>query len=343
MRKYAIQLLSGICSIVAVMLPGGGLARDVVDMTGRKVTVPDVVERVVTIGAVPVINSYVFAVGKAETLAMGLPSNFDRALSAFQFVFAPQLANNPQLQDASQAPDLEKMLSVQPDVVLSFEQSVADMLSANGISVILLRIGTPDEVKAGVKLIAEALGNPAVGPKYAAYFDELTARVAAKVAAIPEEKRPTVLYMNPAIMTQPHVISEWWIPAGGGRSVTNDGRTQNVLPLTTEAVVGANPDYIFVQEPSHVGVLRADPVLSQLDAVKNNRVIVSPRGAHVWGNRAVDLVLTPLWVATELHPEAFPREELIAESKHFYAEFFKTELSTEQVEAILSGGWDRSK
>jgi iron complex transport system substrate-binding protein len=312
-------------AVAVVLVPGAGFARDVVDMTGRTVTVPDVVERVVTIGAVPVINSYVFAVGKAETLAMGLPSNFDPALSAFQFVFAPQLVDNPQLQDPN-GPDMEKLLSVRPDVVLSFEQTTADLLTPNGISVVLLRIGTPDEVKAGVKLIAEALGNPEVGPKYAAYFDDLT-----------------VLYMNPAIMTQPHVISEWWIPAGGGRSVTNDGRTQNVLSLTREAVVGANPDYIFVQEPSHVGVLRADPVLSQLDAVKNNRVIVSPRGAHVWGNRAVDLVLTPLWVATELHPEVFPREELIQESKHFYSEFFKTELSTEQVEDILSGGWDRSQ
>ncbi|WP_137113549.1 ABC transporter substrate-binding protein [Mesorhizobium sp. GR13] len=329
-------------TVAASLLPGTGFARDVVDMTGRKVTVPDVIERVVTIGAVPVINSYVFAVGKAKTLAMALPSSFDPALSAFQFVFAPQLATNPQLQDAN-GPDLEKLLSVRPDVVLSFEQATADLLTRNGISVILLRIGTPDEVKAGVALIAEALGNPEVGPKYAAYFDDLTARVAAKVAKIPEEKRPTVLYMNPANMTQPHVIAEWWIPAGGGRSVTNDGRTQNVLPLTTEAVVGANPDYIFVQQPSHVGVLRADPVLSQLDAVKNNRVIVSPRGAHVWGNRAVDLVLTPLWVATVLHPDAFPREELIAESKHFYSGFFKTELSNEQVEEILSGGWDQSK
>lgn len=334
MRKLGIGLAATLC---AALLAGSAIARDLVDMTGRKVTVADTIKRVVTIGAVPVINSYVFAIGRAETLAMGLPPNFDPVLAANQYLFAPQMKTNPVLQNANLAPEVEKLLAVQPDFVLSFEQSTADILTPNAVPVILLRVGTPDEVKAAVKLIGEAFGNAEFGQRFASYFDAMNQRVAAKVAAIPESKRPTVLYINPAIMTQPHVISEWWIPAGGGRSVTNDGRKQNVLSLTKEAVVGANPDYMLVMDPSHIDVLKKDPVLSQLNAVKNNRVIASPRGAHVWGNRSVELALTPLWLASLLHPEAFPRAELIAETKSFYRGFFRTELTTEQVEGILSG------
>lgn len=330
--------LAAYLSLAAIMPPLAADARDVTDMLGRTVSVPDEIGSVITVGAVPVINTYVFAAGKGDRLAMGLPANFDQTLSHYQRLFAPQITGNPVLQDANLAPDIEKILSLAPDVALTFDKSAADMLEANGIATVLMQIGTPDEIKAGVRLVGEVFGEPELGTRYAAYFDAISARVAERVAKIPEADRPTVLYINPVIMTQPHLIAEWWIPAGGGVSVTNDGRTQNVLSLTKEAVVGANPDFMFVMEPGHLDVLRQDPVLSQLDAVKNNRIFVSPRGAHVWGNRAVELALTPLWLATTLHPDLFTREELIKEAQAFYAEFFKTELTAEQVEHILSGG-----
>ncbi|MGB3390482.1 MAG: ABC transporter substrate-binding protein [Pseudaminobacter sp.] len=335
MRKLAIGMLT---AMGVSLLAAHAFARDVVDMAGRTVTVPDKIERIITIGAVPVINTYVFAAGKGDRLAMGLPSNFDQVLGHYQRIFAPQITDNPILQDANLAPDIEKVVSVAPDVALTFDKSAADVLESNGVPTVVMQIGTPDEIKAGVRLIGDVFGEPELGTRYAAYFDAISARVAERVANIPDADRPTVLYINPAIMTQPHLIAEWWIPAGGGVSVTNDDRTQNVLSLTKETVVGANPDFMFVMEPKHIDVLREDPVLSELDAVKNNRIFVSPRGAHVWGNRAVELAMTPLWLASMLHPELFPREELIEEAKGFYSEFFKTDLTSEQVEHILSGG-----
>jgi len=337
------RVLARYLGVIALIIPLAAQARDVTDMLGNAVTVPDQIETVVTIGAVPVINTYVFAAGKGSKLAMGLPPNFDPSLSRFQLIFAPQMANGPVLQDPNLAPDLEKIVAVAPDVAFTFDQASADLLKANGIPAVLMRIGTPEEIKAGVRLIGEVFGEPELGDHYAAYFDKISARVAEGVAGIPDANRPKVLYLNPVIMTQPHLIAEWWIPAGGGVSVTNDGRSQNVLSLTKEAVIGANPDFIFVMEPKHIAVLREDPVLSQLDAVKNDRVLVSPRGAHVWGNRAVELALTPLWVASVLHPDRFPHDELIEEAKGFYTEFFKTDLTTEQVEEILAGGWQRTK
>jgi iron complex transport system substrate-binding protein len=61
-------------------------------------------------------------------------------------------------------------------------------------------------------------------------------------------------------------------------------------------------------------------------------------GAHTWGNRTVEQVLTVLWAASEFHPAQFPHAELVAEVKNFYATFFKTELNDAQVESILMSG-----
>ncbi len=335
MRKLAF----GLVAVLSMSVPGtGAFARDITDMTGRTVTVPDTIERVITIGSVPVINSFVFAVGKADTLAEGLPVRFNPKRWAWQFVFAPQLADGPELQDSNYAPDVEKILSVAPDVALSFEQSTADTLAAVGIPTVILRIQTPDDVKAGVRLVGDLLGNAQIGEDYARYFDATLARIAAKVDAIPPDQRPTVLYLNPANMTQPHRVAEWWLGAAGARSVTDDGHAEEVLSLTTETVVGANPDYIVLSDPAHIEVLAGDATLSQLDAVKNGRVLVAPMGAHTWGNRTVEQILTVLWAASAFHPDLFPHSDLVAEVKTFYATFFRTELSDSQVESILNSG-----
>ncbi len=333
MRKLAIATLA---ALGASLLAAHAFARDIVDMTGRTVSVPDTIERVVTIGSVPVINSFVFAVGKGNTLAMGLPVRFNPQRWAWQFVFAPQLKDGPDLQDSNYAPDVEKILAAAPNVVLSFEQSTADTLAAVGVPTVLLRIQTPEDLKKGVQLVGDLLGNAGIGDEYARYFDATLERIAAKVKDIPEDKRPTALYLNPVNLTQPHLVAEWWIAAGGGRSVTDDGRSEEVLSLSTETVVGANPDFIILFEPGHVEKLKSDPTLSQLDAVKNDRILVTPMGAHTWGNRTVEQILTVLWAASAFHPDLFPHEELVAEVKAFYGKFFATDLDDTQVEAILT-------
>lgn len=339
MRKFLFTFLA-VAS--ATLLATNAFARDIVDMTGRTVTVPDKIERVITLGSVPVINSFVFAVGKADTLVMGLPVRFNPKRWAWQFVFAPQLQSGTDLQDSNYGPDVEKILSVQPDVALSFEQTTADILSASGVPTVLLRIQTPDDVKAGVKLVGDLLGNAEIGDQYAEYFDATLARIAAKVDAIPQDKRPTALYLNPANMTQPHLVAEWWLRAGGARSVTDDGRSEEVLTLSTETVVGANPDFIMLSDPGHIDPLKKDSTLSQLEAVKAGRILVAPMGAHTWGNRTVEQILTVLWAASEFHPDLFPHSELVSEVKNFYATFFKKELSDAQVEAILASGQEAS-
>ena len=332
-----IGIFYGVIAALGAMAPLGVEARDLTDMAGRTVSLPDTIESVITVGSVPVINTLVFAAGRGDALVMGLPENFNPTLSANQFLFAPQMRDKPVLQDANLAPDVEKIVATDPDVALTFEQSVVDLLSANDIPTLMLRIGNPDEIKSAVGLVGQLFGDDALGGRYATYFDGVAKKVSERLADVPEADRPTVLYLNPVTMTQPHLVAEWWIPAGGGTSVTNDGRTQNALTLTREVVVAANPDFILVMQPDHIDALKADPVLSTLKAVSSGNVHVSPRGGHVWGNRAAELALTPMWLASLLHPEQVPHADLVAEAKTFYSEFFKVELSDEQIEGILRG------
>lgn len=328
-----LPLLSG---ALAILLATTAQARDITDMTGRTVTVPDQINTVITLGSVPVLNSFVEASGNGGKIVSGLPERFAKSGRwDMQYVFAPQIKGGPDLQDADYAPAIEQILVLKPDVALTFDQATTDILDANGVATVMLKVQTPDQAKDAVALLADLFATPEAGPRYAEFFDKTLADIGARLASVPEEARPRVLYINPKNMTQPHLIAEWWMKAGGARSVTDDGRTTETLSLTTETVVGADPDVIMVADPKDVDALKADANLSQLRAVKEGRIFVTPVGAHIWGNRTSEQPLTVLWAATKLHPDLFPEAELRATVHGFYRDVFGVDLTDEQLAAIL--------
>lgn len=331
-----LPILSG---ALALLLATAAQARDFTDMTGRTVTVPDEIRTVVTLGSVPVLNSFVEASGNGGKIVSGLPERFAKSGRwDMQYVFAPQIKDAPDLQDADYAPVIENILVENPDVALTFDQATTDILAANGIATVMLKVQTPDQAKDAVALLADLFATPEVAPRYADFFDKTLADVSERLAAVPDEARPRSLYISPKNMTQPHLIAEWWMKAAGARSVTDDGRTTETLSLTTEAVLGADPDVIIVADPKDVATLKADANLSQLRAVQEGRILVTPVGAHIWGNRTSEQPLTVLWAASKLHPELFPEDELRTTVHGFYDEFFGVDLTGDQISAILGAG-----
>ena len=332
-HRFRLSLLPG---VLAIFLATAAQARDIVDMTGRTVALPDEIRTVITIGSVPVLNSFVEASGNGNKIVSGLPERFARSGRwEMQYVFAPQVKGGPDLQDADYAPDIEKILVLKPDVALTFDQATTDILAANGVATVMLKVQTPDQAKDAVTRLAELLATPEAGPRYSRFFDQTLADISTRLASVPEDERPRVLYINPRSMTQPHLIAEWWMKAGGGRSVTDDGRSTETLSLTTEMVIGADPDVVMVADPRDVDALKQDANLSQLRAVQEGRIFVTPVGAHIWGNRTSELPLTVLWAATKLHPGLFPEAELRATVHGFYRDFFGVDLNDKQLTAIL--------
>ncbi|MFV0492639.1 MAG: ABC transporter substrate-binding protein [Pseudorhodobacter sp.] len=309
-------------------------AREITDMAGRTVTLPDKVESVVTIGSVPVLNSFIFATGNAERIVNDLPPwarNSPRW--AWQSVFAPGLADHPQIEDAERTLKLETILTIAPDVAISFGQDVADLLEANGIPTVIPRVQNAEDVKATVALMGEVFGNETVGAEYAAWFDAAMGDLETRLQGV---EKPSVLYLNPTNMTQPHLIAEWWISHAGGNSVTSDNTSLEVMPLTTEFVLAADPDILIVYTPEQITVLKEDPNLSTLRAVKEERILAAPMGAHTWANRTVEQPLTVLWAASQFHPEILPEEDLVAKVRDFYATFYKVDLTDEEIRLILA-------
>lgn len=322
-------------ALLAGLLPAPAAAqpRTVTDMANRRVALPARITRVVTLGSLPVLNSFVYAMGRGAALVNGL-ADFARPRWALQTVFAPQIATMPAMQLPSREPNIEAILLARPDVVLTMHRDSLETLARRGIPVVFLAWRRPEDVKACMAVLGEVFADPARAAAYAACFDRTIAEVAARVAGAP---KPRVLYLQPDTLTQPRLIAEWWIPAAGGLSVTDDGRSAESRSFTLEQAVLWDPDILITTDPQDIAYLRAHPVLSRLRATRAGRVYVVPVGAHTWSNRTAEQPLTVLWAATVFHPTRMAGLDLPARTAAFYRDIFGHALTDAQVAQILGG------
>ncbi len=334
-----IRLLAAFCLSACLLAgaPARAGERTVTDMAGRAVTVRQPVARIVTVGSVPVINSFVFALGGAKAIVSGLPAFARRPGWKYQFVFAPQIADLPQVQDANRAPNVEAVLKAQPDVAITLDRTSVEPMATSGVPTLFLAWREPEDVKTVMALLGEILDRKEQAAAYNAYFDTTLASVRDRLAKAPQGARPKVLYMDAKTLSQPHLIAEWWIAAAGAASMTAGPRQAEALPFTLEQLLAWDPDVIFLATPADRKTFFDNPVMQALRAAKAGRVHVVPTGAHRWGNRTIEQPLTVLWAARLIHPDLFRDVDMAQETKAFYQRFFGHTLGDDQVAEILSG------
>ncbi|CAA7599947.1 ABC transporter periplasmic binding domain protein [Acididesulfobacillus acetoxydans] len=309
----------------------------IIDMAGQKVTLPLKINRVATVGPVPVLNGFIFAFGEQKKIVNGLPLFAKSKRWKYQTVFAPGIATEPSVQGANNDPNLEELLKVNPDVVFTMDQRSAETIRKSGIPAVYLSWTQPEDVKKVMKIVGQVFNKEAVAEDYIKYFDQTLNQVKGVVSQIPQAQRPKVLYCDVKTLTEPQLIAEWWIPAAGGISVTNNGRKAESISFSMEQVLKWNPDILIVTDPTEVKEVYHDPRFSRIKAIINKKVFAAPMGSSIWANRTIEQPLTVLWAAKTFYPQRFKNVNLDQTVKNFYAHFFKYRLSDQQVNEILSG------
>jgi iron complex transport system substrate-binding protein len=316
--------------------------RSVIDMAGRQVTIPRNVLRVATVGSVPVINSYLCALGEGRRIVNGLPRFARTKRFRLQTAIAPHLARQPVLQGQNYAVNTEVLLRLRPDVVITMSSDAfaAKALESIGIPVIFLEWRDSSDVKANMKLLGDVLDCAPKCDRYLKYFDAAISRVRRALNGVSKESRPKVLFFDPNTLTTPLLIADWWIKEAGGVSVTAGvSRLDNIgISYSYEQILKWDPDILIVSAPEQIARLYQDKRLSTVKAVLNRKVFVIPFGAHPWGHRTAEQPLTVLWAAKLFHPGRFEQVSMEDEVRAFYRDFFDHELSDRDIREILMGG-----
>jgi iron complex transport system substrate-binding protein len=202
--------------------------------------------------------------------------------------------------------DLERLVSLRPDLVVVSEYTDADFLRLLEKSGLRHHRLSGLETLAGVRTaivdLGRVVGTPDEAARLAVRFDAVLAELGRRTAA---EPRPRVLYW-----ADPHTAGAGTaigslVEAAGGTNVARELGLRGIVPLAGEKAFAADPDVFLVTEGSGAATaLRRHPLLSRTRAVREGRVVEMPNRLLVTlSDRAADAAW---WLASRLHPARVP-------------------------------------
>ena len=177
-----------------------------------------------------------------------------------------------------QKADMERLVALAPDLVVVSEYTDADFLklversgmrwhrmqglsSIAGVRQAILDLGRVVGAEAGARGLAER-------------YDATLAELARRLAGAP---RPRVLYWSGEMTAGADTAIGALIEAAGARNVGREMGVAGIAPPGAEKAFLADPDVILVSSwPGMVEAVKAHPLLSQLRAVKEGRIVVLP-------------------------------------------------------------------
>ncbi len=320
---------------------GSAQGRTVTDAAGRRVEVPDRIERVLAAGPPAAVLLYTLA---PKTM-IGWPRSPRPDEGAFLTPEAAALPSTGRLTGRGGTANVEAVLALKPDLIVDVGStgatyaSLADRVQAQtGIPYILLD-GSLDRAAETYARLGDLLGTPARAAELGARAEAMIAEVKGRVAAVPPDRRPRVYYARGPRGLETGVagsISAEILDLAGARNVAEGGGTTGLTTVSPEQVLAWDPDVIVTLDPGFARSVRTDPLWSHLRAVRAGRVHQTPRLPFGWFDSppGINRLIGLRWLAGLLHPDLFP-EPLEPVVRDFYRTFYHVDLDAAQRDTLL--------
>ncbi len=203
--------------------------------------------------------------------------------------------------------DLERLVALQPDLVVVSEYTDPDFLDLLGRSGLRYHRmqglhGLAGERQAILDLGA-AVGERARAEALVARFDAILADLARRLAGAP---RPRVLYWADGMTAGGDTAIGALIECAGGLNVARTLGVTGIVPIAAERAFVADPDVVLVGVwPGVLQSLHADPLLSRMRAVREGRIVTLPTELLVTlSHHAAEASWRLAWA---LHPDRVPQ------------------------------------
>jgi iron complex transport system substrate-binding protein len=204
--------------------------------------------------------------------------------------------------------DLERLLSVRPDLVIVSEYTDADflkLLEQSGVRHHRMKgLGSLPGIRQAVLDLGAAVGEPEAAQRLVARFDATLSALAQRLRGA---SRPRVLYWAGGLTAGGTTAIGSLIECGGAVNVGAEMGLKGIEPVGAERAYAAAPDRILVGEGwESAESLRRHPLLSRLDAVREGRLVTMPTELIVALNHhSADAC----WdLAHRLHPDRVPAQ-----------------------------------
>ena len=321
--KRLISLLLSLFIMLA--LAAGALAESgypvtLTDHAGRTVTIEKAPERLVS--GYYISTSAVIALDLEDKL-VGIEAKANKR--AIYKLAAPQLIDLPSVGTAKEF-DLEGCAALEPDlVILPLKlKNAAETLTQLGIDVLLVNPEDQALLTDMINLIATATG---AEERANALLDFTVAQQARLETVLGNAERPSVYLAGNSSMLSiagEAMYQSAMITLAGGKNVASDIKDSYWVDISYEQLLAWNPQVIVLAADASYTVedVMADPNLASCDAVVNSRVYQMPSKAEALDSPVPSGILGSIWLAGQLHPDAFSESDSATVIDEFYETFY---------------------
>lgn len=261
-----------------------------------------------TLSAAPPARVASMNLSSDEVLAEILPPG--RLVSVTRWADAPGTSNVvgkvPPHVFRFQKADMERLVALQPDLVVVSEYTDADFLKLierSGMRYHRMQgLGSVAGVRSAILDLGRAVGALPEAERLVARYDATLTDLAKRLAGV---KKTRVLYWSGGMTAGADTAIGSLIEAAGGLNVGRELGLTGIVPPGGERAFMSDPDVILVGTwPRAVESVKEDPLLSKLRAVREGRIVVMPDELLV---ALSQYTADACWdLASRLHPDRVP-------------------------------------
>jgi len=318
-------------------------SREVTDIFGKKVSVPDFPQKAYS--TAPPITYMLYAIDPGMLAGLNFPVRKWEKQHLRKSMQALPVLGGWFGQGAT--PNMEMILKVSPEVIVTLnndsamKEKVYASMKTMPLPVVGLTLKSLADYPQAFLDLGRVLGRETRAVRLAAYSRSTLSEMSTLAAAIPDRKRVSVYYaegtygLSTECDTSEHTEL---IPLVGGQNV-HRCKVRNPMgmeKISLEQVMLYNPEVILVLDPGFFKKIYADPRWQRIKAVKNRQVYLIPNQPFNWFDRPPSFMrlLGAKWLAHLLYPERY-RINIVQEVRSFFNLFLDVDLSVQEAKAIL--------
>lgn len=323
-----------------------GPLREITDMKGNRVKIPENISRVALLGGPSGQIGYIL--GVQDRLCA-----VTKTLTASELIgiFDPAMKTRPAVRTVSGMVNIEQLIETDPQVVIAGDLDGEIVKRKSSIPVAFfgdsMSLGVED-IKTEVRFYASIFQAEERSKAYCDYLDTIVAMIRKRTAGIPEKNRKVIFngYGTSHLVTLggDTFMKERFEIAGcinAAASVSTAGKKEGLHSglgeVSMEQLLQWNPDIIILDTGSYEDLAKDSRWIST-KAVKNKQVYIQPAGVFIWDRPTAEAaVLHPLWLAITAYPEKFKDVSFTKEVQKFYREIFNFNLTIEQARMVENG------
>lgn len=333
---------------IFTMAPVSVFSRQITDITGVSVEVPDHVERVIAAGP----PASVFLYSLAPDLMLGWSNGWPKKTldSLGDQAKEMKVIGSVGGRTGTES-NLERLIMYKPDIIIDVGNhvktnvSMAERIRYRTSIPFLLYDGSLTALPHAYREIGQLIGREKEGEIRAKWIEERLEKIQQALKDIPYESRPRIYYSRGITGLESGArksIHAEAIEFSGGRNVVGDaGGNPGILQLSMDQIMAFDPDIIVASDSQFREMIKTTPGWENLRAVKDQKIFVAPSAPFSWIDLppSVNRVIGVIWLTHKLYPSRYP-VDIKAEAKEFYSLFYHVTLDDEGVMALFGSSDD---